>query len=295
MAVRRRSDGRELSVPPFTLEFVAHRVRAHRGHRCSACHAAWSYQDYGLHLIREDYPNYWKWDRLARQNDPQVQGLLLRNIGTAGEILPPAERVMPAKSREEWEEPRSRDWLTGEMKKGIWYHGHSRREWEDPPLGIDEAGKVAIFRPVYQYFVSYVDEERTVRLDSVTPTAGNGGRAMVWNPYEPHTIGRVARRCHECHGDPKAAGLGRGMVRTEKGRILFTPLGRHTEDGPGMPMALDAMVAPEGRFLMISTHPGARPFYEWEWKRLLVPTERYRAMMLEDLLSRMPMKERRGE
>ena len=44
-------------------------------------------QDYGLHLMLEERADYWKWSPTAAQNDPQVQELLHRNIGTEAELV----------------------------------------------------------------------------------------------------------------------------------------------------------------------------------------------------------------
>ena len=92
---------------------------------------------------------------------------------------------------------------------GIWSMGWRFRRWEWMPLGVDDKGKYAILRPLYQYLISYVDKSGNVILDSVAPRRGDGtGRGWSFMPYVPHTIGPVGRQCNACHRNRMAAGLG---------------------------------------------------------------------------------------
>ena len=63
-------------------------------------------------------------------------------------------------------------------------------------------------RPLYQYFITYVDADENVWLDSEIPRRKDGQRGWAWDIYSPHTIGKTGRACESCHGNPKAAGLG---------------------------------------------------------------------------------------
>ena len=270
-----RGQGRP--VPPWKADAIPHSVREHREKlRCSACHAAWSFQDYGLHLMLEERADYWKWAPTAAQNDPQVQELLKRNVGTEAELVPPRDGPTPAKPMDDWEPPRTRDWLTGEDRPGAWFRGFTARMWERPPLGLDGSGRVSIMRPFYQYVVSHVDAKGNVILDRHVPITGGGFPGLIVNPYTPHTTARTGRPCHECHGNPKAAGLGEGMMGGAKPG--FKPLWKPEQDVPGHTFLWGALVDEQGHPLQGSSHPGAGPLDAETVQKLLHPSDRHRAL-----------------
>ncbi len=94
--------GKNPTIPKLNENIIPHRVQAHRQKmRCSACHAAWSFQDYGLNLMLEERADYWKWASNSAQNDPQVQELLRENVGTDAELVSPAEGAIPSKPEEQ--------------------------------------------------------------------------------------------------------------------------------------------------------------------------------------------------
>ena len=78
---------------------VNHQIPEHiRKMECHACHALWTYQDYGLHLLRLDIPDYDPWVPLFAQPDPQVQEALSKGLKLSSNKRPA---------------PTSRDWLSG--------------------------------------------------------------------------------------------------------------------------------------------------------------------------------------
>lgn len=270
-----RGEGRK--IPPWNPNSIPHSVENHRNKvRCSACHAAWSFQDYGFHLMLEERADYWKWAPNAAQNDPQVQELLLRNVGTYVELVPPRSGSVPPRPQEDWTPPETQDWLTGETRPGAWFRGFTARRWSTPPLGIDAQGRVSIMRPMRQYVISHVDSEDTILLDRVIPTTGKGDPALVFNPYEPHTTSAIGRACQECHGNPKALGLGDGMSGIEKPG--FYPLWRTEVQIPGHSFRWDALVTREGEPVQKSTRPGAGPLDADTLRRLLHPSKKHRAL-----------------
>jgi hypothetical protein len=270
-----RGQGRK--VPAWNAEAIPHKVQAHREKlRCSACHAAWSFQDYGLHLMLEERPDYWKWATNAGQNDPQVQEILMRNVGTVADTVPPTTGPVPAKPEDKWEPPTAADWLTGEVRPGAWFRGYTVRRWSRPPLGLDHKGRVSVMRPMYQYVISHVDNDSNLLIDRQIPTTGAGWPALIFNPYEPHTISSKGRACHECHGEPRAVGLGEGMQGIEKPG--FYAIWKNEEQIPGHNFRWDALVDPVGNPLQRSTHPSAGPLPLESVKRLLSPSELHRAM-----------------
>ena len=267
--------GKGRRVPPWNAESIPHRVSVHREKlRCSACHAAWSFQDYGFHLMLEERADYWKWASTAAQNDPQIQALLRREVGTYAELIPPADGQIPPTPQDQWDLPVTRDWLTGEDRPGAWFRGYTERQWSRPPLGLDHRGKVSIMRPMYQYVISHIDADNNLLLDRHVPIAGSGRPALIVNPYSPHTIAAKGRTCHECHGNPKAAGLGEGLMGIEKPG--FRSVWRPESQIPGHSFLWDALVDQNGKALQWSTHPSAGPLDGPTVMRLLNPSTRHR-------------------
>jgi hypothetical protein len=265
------------TIPKWNAELIPHRVREHRQKlKCSACHAAWSFQDYGLHLMLEERADYWKWAPTAAQNDPQIQELLYRNIGTEAELIPKESGTMPARPEDQWEPPFTRDWLNNELRPGAWFRGFTARRWSRPTLGLDNFGKVSVMRPMYQYIISHVDADQNLLVDRHIPRTGGGFPALINNPYTPHTTARFGKSCHDCHGNPKALGLGEGFMGIEKPE--FHNIWRPEEKVPGHSFVWDALVNQNGEPLQFSSHPGAGPLDAKTLNALLKPSTRHRAM-----------------
>ncbi len=186
------ASGKEHALPPFPPHGASHGIPAHEKIRCSACHAQWSFQDYGMSVIREDVLWTYKWDGLTAQGDPALQKILEKCLADP-----------------ETSYPVFRDRLTGEEMTGIWSMGWRFRRWEWMPLGVDARGNYAVLRPLYQYLVSYVDQSGKTVLNSVAPERGDhSGKGWAFMPYVPHTTGPVGRACNACHRNRIAAGLG---------------------------------------------------------------------------------------
>ncbi len=269
-----RGPGRK--IPRWNPDLIPHRIAEHRAKlRCSACHAAWSFQDYGFHVMLEERPDYWKWAPTAAQNDPQVQEILNRYVGTYADAVPPKRGSRKPLPEEQWKPPTTRDWLSGEVRSGAWFRGYTARRWEDPPLGLDHTGKVSIMRPMRQYVVSHVDAQENLLLDRKVPTTGGGFSALIFNPYVPHTTSAEGRSCHECHGNPKAVGLGGGL--TGIGKPGFKPLWEPEQKVPGLQFRWDALLKPDGEPVQFSTRPSSGPLDPSTIKRLMNPSKRHRA------------------
>jgi hypothetical protein len=201
-----KNQGQKHPLPLFSKNSTGHNISAHTRVRCSACHAQWSYQDYGLSIIREDVIRGYKWHYSTAQGDPYLQEVLEEHIDHP-------EKVYPI----------SLDWVSGESKPGIWSAGWRFRRWEFMSLGVDHENRYAILRPLYQYLITYVDRLGNVPLDSTIPSRVNGGRGWAFMPYVPHTVSPFGRSCDSCHQSRMAAGLGLKNPTMDTGLTIPSP------------------------------------------------------------------------
>ncbi len=184
--------GKEFRAPFFCVDSQSHSIKAHERVTCSACHAQWSFQDYGLSVIREDILDAYKWRDLSVQGHPSARKTVEENRNSPVMVY-----------------PNSRDWISGEIKSGLWSSGWRFRRWEAMPLGVDPEGRYAVLRPMHQYMISFVDRDGIVVMDGLVPTRGDGS-SSGWSslPYSPHTIAPFGRNCDACHVNRTAAGYG---------------------------------------------------------------------------------------
>jgi hypothetical protein len=244
---------------------VEHRIPEHiQKMECHSCHAFWSYQDFGFHLIREDRADYQKWAALWMQNDPQVQALLQRNL--------------PLKP-EQWTAPRARDFIDQSLRPGLWYAGYSYRRLESPIYGLNPRGLTSVFRPFHQFVVSIVNASGQVILDSRILKTRDGQPGLGFDPYAPHTIRRPTRPCEACHLNPRALGLGQRLApaKNGKGNTWSVPLTSPRKDGVPIDFEWEALVDLEGKPLQTQTRAGARPYNQREIKGLLTKSKAYKA------------------
>ena len=158
--------------------------RYHSRIDCIACHAAWQINSYELSLLRDDTPNYKQWKRLIVQEDPWLSRFLKK----AFHAHQTPDPVMP-------------DFVDGALHPGIWYSGYRYRRWEDFYLAVDSRDdKIKLYRPLYQYRISYKNAKGEMILDDVHRIGGK--KIAVWLPYYPHTIGKRAKTCEMCHNNP---------------------------------------------------------------------------------------------
>ncbi len=263
-------DGKKHEIPILAREGpetgpLDHRIPGHlKNLECATCHAAWTFQDLGLHLVRLDSANYDPWLWLTRQADPQVQHVLEEEL-----VKPLEQRNLPS----------SFDYLTGRSSPGLWLAGYSMRRWEGIILGINYRGLVSVFRPQYQYWVSRVDTGGRVLMNSATPTTADGRAALAWNPYAPHTIRRQTAACWDCHGNPRALGLGQMLIRAKDAQPLR--LTRPSADGLGIEFELDQVIDEQGRNLQITTRPGATFLDKQRLERMSASNPLYVKYLLE--------------
>lgn len=272
MVLKRRPD---IKVPALRIDITPHRIEQHRKLlTCSACHAAWSFQDYGYHLMLDERAEYWMWSINAASNDPQTQEILHKFVGDYAELVPPRGVFKPPMDEKDWEPPKTKDWLNGQTRLGAWFKGFTMRRWSDPPLGLATSGKVTVMRPMRQYAVSWVKSDGTVMLDSVIPTTGSGKPALIMDPYAPHTIQETGRPCHSCHGNPKALGLGQVLIGSAKFSVkpVLSP-----ETGlSATTFRWDALLNEKGEPLQSSSFPEAGPLSPTLFRKLMFPGAGFR-------------------
>ncbi|MFC1883639.1 hypothetical protein ACFL2O_02605 [Thermodesulfobacteriota bacterium] len=198
----KKDNGKSVEMPVFKKDSSGHSIEEHSKVRCSACHAQWSFQDYGLSVTREDNIEGYKWYKLTAQGDPELEKILVGHLkGKQGDIV-------------------SRDRISGVKRLGIWLKGWRFRRWELMPLGKDQRGMYSILRPLYQYLISYSDKQNSVVLDSTVPVRGDkSGKGWAFSPYVPHTTAPAGRSCDSCHRNIIAAGLGLSEKMTEDTRL----------------------------------------------------------------------------
>ena len=138
---------------------------------CQVCHAQWTFNDHGKHLLRSDSDEYQAWTRLTIQESSEVTEVLSNNTDFSKEELPPAMK----------------DKITFKKQSGLWYKGYSLRRWEALLLKRAKDGNVVVVRPLLDYSISWLDREGRVRFDSRPSHADNGGLF----PYTPHTTGKA--------------------------------------------------------------------------------------------------------
>lgn len=177
------------SVPKATCKDCHKSLSANEAHTnhnnvaCSACHASWQMSNYELSVFRDDRADYDKWKNLMAQEDTYLESFLNKAITSGNKPKP----YMP-------------DWIDETMQKGLWYSGWRFRRWESILLGNDAQGMVKILRPLFQYRISYRDENGKMILNDVSEIEGK--KIEAFSPYSPHTISKNAKSCESCHENP---------------------------------------------------------------------------------------------
>ena len=156
---------------------------------------------YELSLLRDDTPSYKQWKDLTQQEDEYLANFLRSALKAKN----PPNPQMP-------------DWITGEMKEGIWYSGWRLRRWENVFLGNTPEGIIKLLRPLFQYRISYKDKEGKIVLDDVFVNSKNE-KMEAFVPYDPHTISKNAKSCEQCHENPLEY---KGLVKGNSVESLFT-------------------------------------------------------------------------
>jgi len=150
------------------------------------------------------------------------------------------------------------DWIDGvnaPTSAGVWSGVLTYVRWESPTLGINSKGRVSPYIVGCQVIYTHIDKEgKTKESNKVFKTAA-GLPGLAQNPVQPHSISRKARSCEDCHNNPKALGLGDGLLDPQAQGWSFN-------------FPLDKIVDEKGRQLQDNAHEGARPFNKEEMDRI---------------------------
>ncbi|WP_035588445.1 cytochrome c3 family protein [Hippea jasoniae] len=167
--------GKKLKPKLFDKNLYAHKY--HQRVKCSACHSLWQSEHFGMNLYFDKSKlHYDMFKKLITQEDPYVEMFLKRALKNPSTP------------------PKSYDYLDKTLKKGIWYQGWIARRWMPFILIVDNNGKYSVAREIFNYKLTYVNENGTVVFD-------NKSTASIVMGYSPHTIGIYGKSCEACHNN----------------------------------------------------------------------------------------------
>ncbi len=165
------------------------------------------------------------------------------------------------------------DHLTGKATQGRWAEGRGYFRYERNIYGINSRGKVGILVPGCQVWNTVVDAKGKVvqPYDSKIMKLANGHFSIAMGPTHPHTTRKEVPRCVDCHLDPKAIGLGEGIMKlgSKDGRLNVESLYDSAASGLKMDFPQDSVVDTEGKILQGTSHELSRGFNKEEIGRIL--------------------------
>ncbi|GGI80127.1 multiheme c-type cytochrome [Shewanella gelidii] len=226
-----KNDGKALDVPQLNSKALSEegrvamvKIATHMENmECYTCHAPWAPQCYGCHAKQDiSKPNG---DWLQGANDDVSQ------LGKKANL---------------------------QKKAFSWNESRSYVRWENPSLGINHRGKVSVYVPGCQVFLTQVDGNKPI-VANKTYTTVDGTSGISHNPIQPHTTSKNARSCAECHTNPKVLGLGGGIYDIQRNFAA----GKAPID-----FELERFVDETGKQLQSTSHKGARPFNQAELERI---------------------------
>ncbi len=255
---------------------VAHLVEKHmQTVECHACHARWSANEWGLHLIREEQPNFENWKDWSF-SDPVLQQAM-KDAEEGADPQPP--------SMLDWLSVRpGKNGLEGARVPGIWWDVFSETDWDAMPLGKNRRDKYTIMKPRYQYFITErISKQGPPEERARTPMTLDGKPGLLFAPHAPHTTRKRARSCESCHENNIAAGLGDPRLQSVTDPDAFlTELATRNRILPEF--QLKQMVDEQGTEIQTPlAAEGSRFLNASEILALQVPSENYKAYRFMDL------------
>ncbi len=249
---------------------VAHSLKKHMNLiECAACHARWTYAEWGNHVILDNRPNLETW-KDWNFSDPNLQQTLFGDNKTVGQISYLNQDFNWLTATD------STDEISGRWQPGVWLELTSKVSWKKMILGKNSNGKYSILKPRKQYFVSEISVEGETLKSTVIPSLHNGNPGLLMTPYTPHTIRKIARSCESCHSNPETLGLGDPKLKT----ILDAPsFFEGITDSSSLPIDFQLWQAMDSnRVLLQSVWPlGARFLNSNELSMIQTKNDKYRA------------------
>ncbi len=260
----------EIEPPP------AHQIEKHmQTVECHACHARWSANEWGLHLIREEEPDFENWKDWSF-SDPVLQQAL-KDAAQNPESRPA--------SMLDWLTVRSgKNGLEGARVPGIWWDVFSETDWDAMPLGKNRRDKYTIMKPRFQYFFTErISKQGPPAERARAPLTSDGKPGLLFAPHTPHTARKKARPCESCHENNIAVGLGDPRLESVTDPDAFlTELKTRNRILPQF--QLKQMVDERGVEIQTPlVEEGARFLNAAEILSLQVPSENYKAYRFMDL------------
>ena len=256
---------------------VAHQVPQHDKVACHACHSASNPAAWGLQVLLETRPGFRGWRELAAQGDPQVLALL-----ASPEPQPPAQAMPPA----------SRDYLSGELRPGLWLLSPFWRRFEWRVYGLGPGERTFLLAPRFQYVVTSPDPQGRLSV-AVIPRTASGRPGLGMAPWHSHTTQKATLGCAGCHGRARALGLGLTFVLPDTpaapGSAAQSPAAPRLAPGlwrpgsEGLELAGDwtRVVDLEGNPTQRFPVPGSGPYTKEQLRSLLQPGKDYTRWLLK--------------
>jgi hypothetical protein len=181
---------------------VAHSLKKHmKLIECAACHARWTYAEWGNHVVLDNRPNLKTW-RDWSFADPNLQQTLF-------DVEEPNAQTSYMNQDFNWlTASDSANEISGRWQPGVWLELLSKATWDKMILGKNSKGKYSILKPRKQYFISEISWQGEALKSAAIPSLPNGNPGLIMTPYTPHTIRKIARSCESCHSNTETLGLG---------------------------------------------------------------------------------------
>ncbi len=136
-----------------------------------------------------------------------------------------------------------RDFLTGFKSMGMWYEYRSYTRFEDTVLGINSKGKISPMQ-FCQSQLTFPDKN----FDNKVFIHDDNTTSFAVAPVQPHTVTKLSKRCHDCHNNPMAVGLGKGYLElADNDTIIFKPIYDIKSSGVNVDFPFESIVSHDGK------------------------------------------------
>ncbi len=145
-----------------------------------------------------------------------------------------------------------KDWITGEKTPGKWKEARTYLRFGKPALGLRDSGRIYPLSPCQVFFSAFDASGQFVASEAFSN--------LNLSSFDPHTTRAGSRTCLDCHTDPKAIGLGEGIIYQNGEKRFFRSTYRASDHGSGVSFPLDGFVSLDGTALQTGSKNNVRPF-----------------------------------